>query len=186
MITEDKVRQVLDKPELIDGIQKYCSIMKQVRSVDVTKDAGFQNMFRNFYQLRRFYDDAFAQEYFAAMEDFKNDEDLSFEKVFGRIQKIKGSCEVSFSSKLQNALKPSEPIWDSIVATKHFGFKLPGYGRKDRPAACVKKYGEYKEAFNKYAQSREGKMIVRTFDEKFPGCGISDVKKIDFVLWLDK
>lgn len=37
MITEDKVRQVLDKPETIDGIQKYCSIMKRVRAVDAAK-----------------------------------------------------------------------------------------------------------------------------------------------------
>ena len=83
-------------------------------------------------------------------------------------------------------MKPSEPIWDSVVATKHFGFKLPGYSLKDRPSACVKKYAEYCETFNKYAKSQEGKMIVRLFDEKFPKCEITDVKKIDFVLWQDK
>ena len=39
MITEYKVRQILDKPELIDVNQKYCSIMKQVSSVDATRGA---------------------------------------------------------------------------------------------------------------------------------------------------
>jgi len=186
MVTEDKVRIILDKTATVDGIQKYCNIMKLVRAVDVTKDADFQDNFRSFYQLRRFYDDEFVQAYFEAMEEFKDDAELSFEKAFRRIQKINGSCEVSFSSKLLNALKPSEPIWDSIVATKHFGCKLPGYSLKDRPTACIKRYGEYREAFMKYAESPEGKMIVRMFDEKFPKCGISDVKKIDFVLWQDK
>jgi hypothetical protein len=34
--------------------------------------------------------------------------------------------------------------------------------------------------------TEEGCMIIRTFDERFPNNGISDVKKIDFILWQDK
>lgn len=34
--------------------------------------------------------------------------------------------------------------------------------------------------------TEEGKKAVKLFDEKFPETSISDVKKVDFVIWKDR
>ena len=33
--------------------------------------------------------------------------------------------------------------------------------------------------------SDDGKAVIRAFDEAFPKTGFTDLKKVDFVLWLD-
>ena len=63
MVTEEKVREILNKPVLAQGIEKYKYIMNKVWDVDVSKNVEFQNKFRDFYQLRRFYSDEFADTY---------------------------------------------------------------------------------------------------------------------------
>lgn len=67
-----------------------------------------------------------------------------------------GTLEVSFSSKLVHTLDPEQPIWDRNVTDRHFGYKIPTYGTKDREK-----------------------------NEAFPKTGFTDLKKVDFVLWQD-
>jgi hypothetical protein len=64
--------------------------------------------------------------------------------------------------------------------------KAPYASCKNRELACCNRYAEYEDKFYDYMATEEGCMIIRTFDERFPNNGISDVKKIDFILWQDK
>ncbi len=187
MITEDRVREILKNKEIKKGIDAYIYLSKRLYETDVTKDTEFQKMFRNFYQMRRFYGDDFARRYFKILEDLKDmKKEMTFKMAFERIKHIKGSYEMSFSSKMANIINPAKPIWDSIVTTGHFKMRAPAAGVKEREKACIKRYDEYEQAFYKYLESEEGIMILTLFDKAYPGTDLCNVKKIDFVLWQDR
>lgn len=89
------------------------------------------------------------------------------------------------SSKLVHTLDPEQPIWNRNVTDRHFGFKIPAYGTKDREKKMLDRYMRYKRDFFKYVASDDGKAVIRAFDEAFPKTGFTDLKKVDFVLWQD-
>ena len=184
-IEEERIEEILKKPKLQEGLQSYRFIMERLHQTDVSVDKEFQSVFRSFYQMRRFYSDAFASHYFRLMEQMKDSRDMSFVMAFERIKHIRGTCEMSFSSKMAHTIDPCHPIWDSVVARKHFEMSAP-CGRKNRENACVRRYAAYEDRFYAFMASEEGMRIVRLFDRQFPGSGITDVKKIDFVLWQDR
>ena len=129
--------------------------------------------------------DEFAEHYFRLMEQMKNSQEVNFRMVLGQVRLIQNTYEVSFSSKQLHTLNPRCLIWDSVVTGRHFGIKVPT-SRENREEACSKRYEEYEEKFLKFLSSEEGQLIIRLFDGKFPDSGISDVKKIDFILWQDR
>ena len=185
MITKETVSQILDKPVLTQGLEKYKYIMNAVHTTNVSADMEFQNCYRDFYQLRRFYSDEFAKKYFNLMEKLKEMPEVSFQMAFEQVKNIQGTDEISFSSKLAHTLSPDIPVWDSVVTNKHFGIKAPT-GTKEREQKIFERYRLYCEKYFEYLKSEEGQMLVAMFDETFPDAGISDVKKIDFILWQDR
>lgn len=117
------------KPKMLTGIERYRFIMEKVRRVDVSLDEGFQKTYENFYTLGR-YPKEFRRDYFAYMERCKEAVPM-FEEALSYFLKY-GTLEVSFSSKLVHTLDPEQPIWDKNVTDRHFGYKIPVYGTKDR------------------------------------------------------
>lgn len=187
MVDKDTVCVILEKPILEDGLKKYLHIMSRVHDTDVSKDIDFQMDFRDFYQMRRFYSENFAQHYFNLLQQLKDSaENMTFEMALERIKHIQGTYEMSFSSKMLHTINPLHPIWDSVVTKQHFGIKAPYASCKNRETACCMKYKDYEDTFYDYMATDEGCMIIHMFDERFPNSGISDAKKIDFVLWQDR
>jgi hypothetical protein len=187
MIDVDTVERILNKPIMEEGIEKYKYIMSHIHEINVTSDLEFQNVFRGFYQMKRFYSDHFARHYFILMEQLKDaGENMTFKMAIERIKHIQGTYEMSFSSKLLHTIYPLHPIWDSVVTNHHFGVRAPYASCKNRELACCKRYAEYEDKFYDYMATEEGSTIIHMFDERFPDSGISDVKKIDFVLWQDR
>lgn len=187
----DKSKQIFDlsrlpailaKPRMRTGIERYQFIMEKVQRVDVSSDEGFQKTYENFYTLGR-YPKEFRREYFAYMERGKGAKP-SFEETLSYFRKY-GALEVSFSSKLVHTLDPEQPIWDGNVTSRHFGYRIPACNTKDREKKILERYGRYKRDFLKYMASDDGKAVIRAFDEAFPKTGFTDLKKVDFVLWLD-
>jgi len=184
---KDDIHQILAKPALKEGLKKYQYIMQAVQDTDVRTDAEFQKIFRDFYQMRRFYSDDFARQYFILMQQLKDaGPDMTFRMALERVKHIQGTYEMSFSSKLAHTINPLLPIWDNVVTKSHFGIRAPYAGAKDKEKACCRKYAEFEDAFYDYMATDEGMQIIHAFDEAFPDSGISDVKKIDFVLWQDR
>ena len=186
MIDTNKLESILERPELCKGLQKYKTIMEALLTTNVAEDKGFQKLYRDFYQMRPFYSDDFAHAYFKLMESMKSWLSVSFDMAFERIKHIKGSYEMSFSSKLVHTIDPSLPVWDKIVTRDHFHMKAPYSACKDRERACCKRYEDYRKRFCCYKDSPEGQVMIESFDTAFPNSGISDVKKIDFILWQDR
>lgn len=185
MVTKEKVEQILTAPALKAGLEKYQYIMGRFRKVDVSEDTEFQSVYRDFYQMRRFYSDEFARKYFRLMEQLKGMDGVTFKMAFERVKHIQCTYETSFSSKMAHTFNPQTPIWDKIVTTDHFGFRSPT-GQKDREQKTVRRFEDYSGKFCGYMKSKEGQMFIGMFDKAFPDSGISDVKKIDFILWLDR
>ena len=48
MIGEERIREILKKPVLKDGLQSYRYIMERLYQTDVSADREFQSAFRNF------------------------------------------------------------------------------------------------------------------------------------------
>lgn len=142
MLTEERIREILDNPEMKQGLEKYLFITKRFKECNVAEDMPFQTAYRSFYQMKRFYSDEFAHKYFEIMQAFKE--------------------------------------------KKHFNIIAPYQGAKDREHKFCEKYTLYKAKFYEYMESEEGKKAVKLFDEKFPETSISDVKKVDFVIWKDR
>ena len=50
---------------------------------------------------------------------------------------------------------------------------------------CNKRYDDFYDKFYVYLNSPEGDALVKVFDQKFPNAEISDVSKIEFIIWGD-
>ena len=181
LITPDEARKAVIRPGMAKGIDRYCFLMQRVRSTNVIEDADFRRTYDGFYLVRR--NRQFLDAYFALMEELKAEASIEFEAVFYRILKIKGSCEISFASKLAHTLDTAFPIWDSVVTKQHFKIVAPVIGTKNREAVCLQRYREYQDAFAEYMATPEAGELIKIFDEAFPDSGVADGKKIDFILW---
>ena len=186
MIKIENVEKTLQKPEIEIGLKKYQYLMKNLHETDVSSSKEYQNVFRDFYQMRHFYSDEFAQHYFRLMEQMKYTKNMTFEMAIERVKHIQYTYEISFSSKLTHTINPLHPIWDSVVTRKHFQIRAPYASVKDREKACCQKYTEFEEKFYNYMSSADGQELIVKFDQRFPNNGISDIKKIDFILWQDR
>lgn len=186
MIEIKHVEEILKKTELEQGLKKYILIMEEFKKVNVAEDISYQKTFRDFYQMRRFYSDEFASEYFKIMEDMKRVQNVTFEEIFQRVKCIQNTYEISFASKMLHTFDPSKPIWDSIVTKGHFKITAPYPGAKNREKAFCDRYQKYVNTFSEYMNSDEGKTIIQIFNQHFSNSEISDVKKIDFILWQDR
>ena len=184
MIDIAKVEDILKRPKLKDGYEKYISIMSKIKETNIALDLQLQKEYKLFYRVAR-RSITFCNEYFAILEELKNSE-IDFPTIFKRVKNIKGSCEISFSSKLVHTINPNFPIWDSIVTKGHFRISAPYYQIKNKEQICCERYEQYYSEFKNYMNTQEGKILINKFDEAFPDNNITNIKKIDFILWQDR
>jgi len=90
--------------------------------------------------------------------------------------------EASFASKLVATINPNQPIIDQYVL-KNLNLKKPTYSDRNRLIKTVQVYEDVCERLNEIRESEEGREIIRQFDEKYPNCKITDIKKLDLVFW---
>lgn len=186
MIDLNVARELVQRQEIAQGLKKYEYLMNQLRKVDVSTDAEYQCAYASFYRMKPFRSNDFLMAYFKYLERSKGEANLTFESAFPYIYRINSSMEVSFCSKLIHTINPSQPIWDKVVATDHFHFKKP-YPRCRKPIEkCIMRYIDYSNAFSTYLESDEGQKLIAIFDRQFPHSGISNAKKVDFILWQDR
>lgn len=177
-VDDIKLQEAIKKAK--PGLEKYLKIMKLVKSVDVSKDKEFQRVFNGFYRVRQ-RSQAFYDTFYSFMEENKESAP-TFEKTLRYIHKELGRIESSFSSKLVATLNPVLPIWDSVVL-HNLQLKPPAYYRKDRIEETIRLYADINDWYKDYLKDEEGKKIIQLFDEEYPDTGITDIKKIDFVIW---
>ena len=118
----------------------------------------------------------------AILEKNKRNQNLRFEEVLLSLQKT-GRIEASFTSKLLATINPHLPVWDKKVLF-HLSDKLAiSAYTGDLVKDCVIKYNSMVNYYREFIKAEEGTAIIKSFQEKHPDAPITDLKKIDFVLW---
>lgn len=165
------------------GLRKYQAIMDSFHKVDVSKDQEFQRLFNGFYRIRQ-RPKVFYESYYSYMESCKN-KSVSFRDILYFFYLEMDRMEASFSSKLLATINPSMPVWDEFVL-KNLNLKKPRPYSKTRFEDTVNLYGRIVEWYEGKTISSEGEQLIQLFDETYPNENITDVKKIDFILWKNR
>ena len=162
------------------GIEKYNWLMNRVHEVDVSADAEFQRAFNGFYRMRQ-RPAGFYECYYAYLEQNKNNRALTFADVVTHLYQETGSIHASFSSKLLATVNPDMPIWDKFVL-QNLGLRAPYSYEKDRLQKTICLY----QRICDWYQTEEAGEKLQVFNGMFGQAEISDVKKIDFILWATR
>ena len=176
-LTEDQVQMALSRIER--GLGKYLWLQEQVRLCDVGTTEEFQKRFSGFYRVRR--NSSWKQEYFGLMESSKPN-GIGFSVALREVNRRCGMIEASFTSKLVATLDPSKPVIDKFVL-EYFEMQLPRWGAQNRELKTVELYGEICDRYCDLMNGPTGKRIRELFDFRYPNLEISELKKIDLVLW---
>ena len=162
------------------GLTRYNRIMGLVHSVDVSADGDFQKFYNGFYRMRQ-RPAEFYKTYYAYLEKNKDNPMLTFEEILTYLYEETGSIHASFSSKLLATVNPNMPIWDKFVL-QNLGLRTPYHYETDRLQKTVRLYQQICDWY----ESAEAREKLQVFNGLFPDAQITDVKKIDFVLWATR
>lgn len=160
------------------GLKKYMWLQAEVGRRDVSRDATFQRRFNGFYRVRR--DADWREKYFRLMEESKVS-GAQFAQVLGALHATTGRYEASFASKLVATLDPTQPVIDRFVL-ENFGLRLPYPYQKDRESRILQVHTDLAAKYEALLGSDVGRSICKKVEERYPGTGISDLKKVDLVL----
>jgi hypothetical protein len=175
-VTTEQIQNALG--ELESPIDRYTRLQHQVRMCDVSVDKDFQRSFVGFYKVRR--NHKWKEKYFGIMEAAKSG--TSFADALHKIADCTDRIEASFASKLVATLDPSKPVIDKFVL-EHFGMRLPHFKSENRKDKTTDLYERLRERYDELLDSKEGRHILEHFDRCYPGAEVSELKKIDLVLW---
>ena len=179
-LTENQVDKALPKVE--DGLRKYCWIQENFQRCDVSKDWNFQTKFNDFYKVRR--NARWRLHYYELMEAMKS-HDMTFAQALRILRQKTNRIEASFASKLVSTLNPNKPVVDKFVL-KNFDLRLPYYSATNRESKTIQVYDElclkYKDLMGRQIAS----VICDKFVEMYPWANITDLKKVDLVLWQNR
>jgi hypothetical protein len=176
-LREEQLQNALNRLE--HKMDKYIRLQRQVRLCDVSASEDFQRTFSGFYRVRR--DFQWKEHYFRLMESSKPG-GIDFPNALLEINRLCGRVESSFASKLVATLDPSKPVIDKFVL-EYFGMQLPRWGTGGRESKSIELYQELCAKYNTLLQSPEGRHMRESFDRRYPDLGISELKKLDLVLW---
>ena len=166
------------------GIEKYQYLRKQLFATDVSADRDFQKAFNGFFRMGR-RTQSYYNDYYCYLQQHK-ESGISFATALTYLYQRHGRLEMSFVSKMVAIADPSFPIWDSVVTKGHFGIIAPYAYAENRLQKGIERYEQYCRCYNAYMQSEEAKVKIAEFNKLFPSIEITDVKKLDFMLWQER
>jgi hypothetical protein len=177
-ISEEQIIKAINNAK--DGVKKYLDIMDIYHSKNISKDFDFRRKFNHFYRMMRRSKD-FYDEYFAYLQ-LQKGKKVRFEETLSQFKKKFNRMEPSFSSKLVATIDPSLPVWDKFVL-QNLNLKAPSSSSPDRQRLICEIYKEIDIKMKLILKSNEGKKYLKLFNRILPDTKISDMKKIDFILW---
>ena len=161
------------------GLAKYCWLQAELRQRDVSNNAEFQRRFNGFYVVRR--NREWRQMFFRLLERRKAGA-VSFGSTLRTLHEKTGRVEASFASKLVATIDPLQPVIDSVVL-KNVGLRLPPAGTFRRLERTVELHDKLSTRYLDFLGTDAGQFVVARFDATYPKAGVTDVKKLDLVLW---
>lgn len=193
--TEEIINYVKDNEQAIidflslESISVYEFLHTEFQKGDVTNNPLFQFVYRSFYRLDNAgLSDMFKVEYFRIMEEKRYSSTLNLTEIMLQLYKfdrLKGdkSIQFSFTTKLINTIKAEYPIYDSEVAHV-FGFSTYYINDVEKKISrYLEQYEVIKNSYSEIIEKQLLKDIFFKFDKKFSGNNLSNIKKLDFVIW---
>lgn len=114
----------------------------------------------------------------------KNKDTVTFENILCNIYVYTNQTEASFASKMLATLNPNKPIWDSSVLS-FLGLKPTGKTDSCKQDSSIEIYSQIEAWYAEYLKTEESRDNISIFDKTLPlYAWISDVKKIDYMLWI--
>lgn len=168
-------------PKIEKGLQKYQKIFVQFNQVNIANDRQFQKEYNGFFRVRQRTKE-FYTEYYKFMELNKSNKNLTFGIILKHFYNLFNRIEASFSSKLLSIINPDMPVWDEFVL-QNLRLKKPMQYDQNRIQKTIDLYSEILKWYNDFMQKEEAKRWIELFDLKYPKAGITNVKKIDLILW---
>ena len=177
IMTEIDIDNALVKVE--KGLRKYCWIQQQLHKKNVSTNREFQKAFNGFYRVRR--NAEWQAVYYRIMESGKTSR-VNFSQVLAELKERTCRIEASFASKLIATLYPECPVIDKFVL-KYFDLSLPHQYERDREKKTVWLYAKLNKKYSDFMSNATARTICENFSKKFPWADITDLKKVDLVLW---
>ena len=141
---------------------------------------SFQRSFNGYYRIRR--NEEWRSCYYSLFLRART-EALDFSQIITALFQATGNVEASFSSKMLATIDPTKPIWDQYVL-HNLGLKLSGTTQEEKLNNAILLYGVIEKWYLDYLKTAEALENLNTFDRWLPEYKwISDVKKIDCLLW---
>ena len=166
--------------EIKKGVVKYQTIMSMYKRKNISEDRDFQRLYNGFYRVRR--SKVVWQPHYYKMLEALKEHSSSFEDILKALQVKFKRLEASFASKMYATRSPDYPIIDKWVL-KYMHLSLPPANQQNRLEKTVQVYSDLIASFKELLRSNEGKKHIKLFDEIYPNSGITDTKKVDFILW---
>lgn len=166
-------------PKIEIGLNKYLAIQNDYRNTVVATDREFQKRFNHFYRVRRGV--YWQRPFYELLEDAKNN-DYSFSEVLEKLSNSTGRLEASFSSKLLATSNTDKAVLDSVVL-KNLGLKLPYASATNRKERIISVFNALDESLNNLLDTQAGEYLVNSFDQMYPYADVTNIKKLDLVLW---
>ncbi|MBE6948162.1 MAG: hypothetical protein E7454_07970 [Ruminococcaceae bacterium] len=170
--------------KIYSGIEKYQHLRQQLFITDVSTNRDFQREFNGFFRMGR-RTQAYYNDYYNYLQQHK-ETGVSFAEALAYLYRKHNRLEMSFVSKMVALVDPTFPIWDSVVTKGHFGISAPYTNTKNRLEKGIEKYMQYCKCYDRYMQSDEAKAKIAEFNKLFPLTEITEVKKLDFMLWQER
>ena len=190
ILTDDEINNILDDPKLKYSIKLYKFIQEEINNngLSLEDNIPFRSSYESLYKLSEGIKHQINKDaYFRVFESIRNNKNIIYDEALQKINDaIKHNNQNNdfkdhenqkvFASKMLHTINNDEIIMDMNVS-KCFGIRY-----RTSPQFS---YDYLKNNIMEYLDSHEeAKRIIKLFDLKYPNNGISDVKKIDFVLWI--
>ncbi|MBC7525075.1 MAG: hypothetical protein H7239_11630 [Flavobacterium sp.] len=174
-----------------ESIETYNFLKNEFIKTNVKENYLFQFVYRSFYRL----DNAglkqeFKVKYFEIFEEIRSQENINVKTILLELYqfpcvnpKIINSFQFSFTTKMLNMIDNNIPIYDSKVENvfnwkrfneNDFNMKFEFYS---------KRLNTIKETYNEIIEKKLLPKTMSEFDIKFKNHNLSDIKKLDFIIW---
>lgn len=164
-----------------NGITQYLNLMEELYSTDVSTDKDFQRKYNAFYGVIKRKQEWYCV-YFCLLERYKYGRP-DFALILDEIRKALDKYEPSFSSKLLATINPWKPVWDKYVL-KNTGHRPPLYTSKNKFEKAKDAYHSIERWYERFMSSDEARNWISLFNQHISEYyKITDIKKIDFILW---
>jgi len=166
------------------GIAQYLWLMRSLHLVNVSTNREFQRRYNSFYRVRQRSPDWYSA-YYDLLEQRKNT-GIGFQEALDTLWQRLGRYEPSFSSKLVATIEPTTPVWDRFVLM-NTGLRPPSYVDPQKIPKAKAVYRQICDWYATHLASADGRRLIEIFDEEVPeNKEISELKKLDFVLWQSR